>query len=529
MLLSSLRAQEYHYFVAFTDKNDTPYSVQAPEAFLSPQAVERNSKQGIVITEDDLPVDPVYTAGVAAIGAVRVMYESRWFNGVIVKANSTDIEQVKLLSFVQDVQYLGAGAVGGRIDTAWNKFDVQASAMPQSDTLYQFDLLDVPLMRADGYEGTGMRIAVLDVGFLGVDTLQAFRDLFTTNRLVMAHDFVTGNSNVYQHSKHGTSVLSLMAANSISPEYKGIAPNAEYLLFVTEYETLEALYEQYWFLIAAEKADSAGVDIVTSSLGYINVDDPLVEYSHDDLDGMTTVVSKVAQMVAERGMLFITSAGNTGDLDPWRLITFPSDVFDGLAVGSLFVEGQRSSFSSYGPTADGRVKPDVMAVGSGAYVLNDAGSVIRWSGTSFSAPQVTGLLAGFWQAHPELTAQELVYLARYTASNSVQPNEELGYGTPSFLALSNGVESMQTPTWASVYPNPTIDGHLFVKISDPTIDGNIGFELMNSLGQYVAGGDRLVTWRDQSYILDVSALPRGLYVLNLHSKQNRIQLKFSKI
>ena len=518
--------QANSYFVRFTDKNDTPYQLDQPQNFLTQRSIERRNVQGIAITEEDLPVTPDYLTGLDNTGSVSVRYTSRWFNGAIIQATSVDAETVKLLPYVEEIEYIAPGNVGGRVAG----LDKLASEdLPESDSLQQFALLGVDELRAAGLDGKGKMIAILDGGFAGVDTGTAFQHLFTGNQIVSTFDFITGTDNVYQYSDHGTEVLSLMAANLTTPEYLGISPGASYLLYISENYAgnVEYRIEEYWWLIAAEKADSLGADIINASLGYYDFIDPSMNYSHEDLDGRTAVITRAAQAAADRGIVFVTSAGNTGN-KAWQKITFPGDVLDGLAVGSMLNGVAISGFSAKGLSADGRIKPDVMAIGSGAYVVTSGDKVITKSGTSFASPQIAGLAAAVWQAYPELTALELLEAMRFSANNATMPDNSRGYGIPSYRALVNYIEHLESSVWASIYPNPTVDD-LMVYVSDPAEDANVEINLYNTNGQPILTSSLDITWQDNQYILDVSTLPRGIYVLNLQSKNKFSQLKFAKL
>jgi serine protease AprX len=521
-----LYGQNSSYFVEFTDKNNTPYSIGSPGEFLTQRAIDRRTRQGISITEDDLPITPSYLETLNSTGSVSVRHTSRWVNGAIIQATAVDAEAVKLLPFVSRVEYIAPENVGGRF-SGRDKF-AEESFSP-SDTLQQFALLGVEELRQDGYDGTGKYIAVLDGGFAGVDSGIAFQHLFDNNQVISVYDFVSSSENVYQYSSHGTEVLSVMAASRSNPDYIGIAPGASYLLFVTENAAgnVEYRIEEYWWLVAAEKADSLGVDLISTSLGYYDFIDPTMNYVHEDLDGRTAVITRAAQAAADRGIVFVTSAGNTGN-KAWQKVTFPADVIDGLAVGSMLNEQAVSGFSPDGPSIDGRIKPDVMAVGSGTYVVTSDGRLVTKSGTSFSAPQITALAAAVWQAYPDLSAMELIDAMRMSASNSSAPNNEIGYGIPSYRALVNFIEHLESENWASIYPNPTSD-KLTVLVSDPAEDPQMDFRLFNSNGQLMLTSNLSISWQNNRYILDVSTLPRGIYVLNLQSNKNYSQLKFAKL
>ncbi len=521
-----VEAQINSYFVSFLDKDNTPYTLSEPATYLSQKSIERRSNQGISVLENDLPVDPIYVTTVNNVGSVTVEYTSKWFNGVIIKSNPVDIEVVKLLPFVTNIEFIAPEVTGGRVN---NKLLAELSSTYESDTTDQFQLLEIDRMRADGYEGAGISIGVIDGGFRDVDSAVGFEHLINEDKIQMTYDFRSKSDNVYQYSTHGTSVLSLLAARRTSPDYAGIVPNAHYQLFVTEHIGFEYRLEEYWWLIAAEKADSAGVDIITTSIGYSTFQDPSMNYTLDQLDGKTAVITRAAQLCADKGILFVTSGGNTGDTDPWQKVTFPGDIVDGLAVGSLITDEVVSNFSPYGPTSDGRIKPDVLAKGSGVYVLGSNGSLGTKSGTSFSAPQIAGLAAGVWQAYPEVKMTELLQAIRESASYAFNPDNRMGYGVPTYSGIKKYLEFTNDDPWISVYPNPVKDQYLNISIANPSENAVVDFNIYNTMGQPIKSGKGNVTWQENRYILDVSTLPAGIYVLNLHSDTQASQIRFSKL
>ncbi len=522
-----VRAQNLNYFVSFTDKDGTPYSVNQPEEFLSAKAISRRTNQQISVIREDLPVNPAYLQGLEAVGTVSVRETSKWFNGALIQAISADAEAIKLLSYVSSVEFIAPGNVGGRIS---KQFEVDSLSVFDSDALFQFDILGIPQMRADGYIGENMLLAVMDGGFEGMPAVPAFTTLFNDNRVLMSYDFIGRTSDVYQYSDHGTNVMSLLAAEQTNPDYAGVIPNASFLLFITEDISVEYRLEEYRWLVAAEKADSAGADVISSSLGYAIFDDPSMDYMATDLDGLTSVITRAAQKASVKGILVVTSAGNLGFGNPWSTVLFPADIIDGLAVGSINIDYSQSIFSPDGPSANGRIKPDVVAFGSGTFVINKTGNIVNKSGTSFAAPPVAGLAAGVWQAYPDISSADLLNALRLSSSNSSQPDNSFGYGVPHYRALRNFLDAEQSENWFSVYPNPVIEnGYLKIKVFDPTSDNNVKIKLFDTLGKPLADDNLNITWQNNEYFLELLSLPKGIYILNLQSDSNFSQVKILKL
>jgi subtilisin family serine protease len=457
----NLYAQETakQYFISFKDKQNSPYQLSRPEAYLSPRALERRQKQAIKINERDLPVNPDYLRQVAATGA-HLYYSSKWFNGVLIEASEESLQKILQLPFVAGSPQVAKP----KIDKTRKKENLLQSALkgtqeiaasaeaPDSElsiagaeaygsAYAQAQMIGADRMHSQGYRGKGMVIAVFDAGFHAVDRLPAFKHLFDKQQILGTWDFVMNEAEVYEDDDHGRMVLSCIAAYAPG-KMIGTAPEASFYLFRTEDAATEYRIEEYHWLRAAEVADSLGVDIINSSLGYTQFDDKSTNYRYEDMNGKTAVISRAAEIAAQTGMIVVTSAGNEGG-GSWRYVSAPADAPSVLSIGAVNSQGKVAYFSSRGKTADGRTKPDISALGQGTAVTRGDGSIGSSSGTSFSAPVSTGLVAGLWQAFPELSSQELMEVLRKSASMATQPNEDYGYGIPDFeraqaLALQKG-------------------------------------------------------------------------------------------
>ena len=282
-------------------------------------------------------------------------------------------------------------------------------------------------MHEKGFRGKGMMIAVFDGGFMNADKIPALHNI----QLAGVKDFVVPKSdNVFQEMEHGTMVLSTMASHSPN-NYIGVAPEAQYLLVRCEDERTESLAEEDYWAEAAEYADSVGVDVINSSLGYHAFDDEKTNHTYSEQDGETALISHTASMCADKGIICVNSAGNDG-MGTWKKINFPADAKDILTVGSINEQGMNAAFSAVGPTADGRIKPDVMAYGSPTSVITGRGSIINDNGTSFSSPLIAGMLACLWQALPRKTAKQIIKLVKLASNNQQHPDNVFGYGVPDF-------------------------------------------------------------------------------------------------
>ncbi|MEZ5172243.1 MAG: S8 family serine peptidase [Bacteroidia bacterium] len=338
--------------------------------------------------------------------------------------------------------------------------------VPGADPVYgegdrQIKMLNGHKLHQLGYRGEGITIAVLDAGFYKVNEFVFFDSLRTKGRILGTRDFVEGGESVYEDNTHGLSVLSTMAAN-YPGIFVGTAPDASYWLLRTEDADSEFLIEEDNWVRGAEFADSVGADIINSSLGYTNFDDPETSHTYSQLDGNTTVITRAADLVASKGILVVNSAGNSG-ADPWKYIGAPADGDSVLTIGAVTSEGKYASFSSRGPSADGRIKPNVTAMGQGTLVVNSGGSVGRSNGTSFSSPVTAGMVACLWQAHPEAGMMQVFKAIEKSASQAENPDDYLGFGIPDFMKahqiLARLAEEKTKPdSIVNVYPNPFIDG-----------------------------------------------------------------------
>ncbi|MFO7978989.1 MAG: S8 family serine peptidase [Bacteroidales bacterium] len=470
------------YWVSFTDKQGTPFEITRPQAFLSQRAIDRRNRQGILPDENDLPVNPQYIQTLLEDPEVAVFYTSRWFNGVLIEApQPASVERIRLLPFVEQVTYVKPAVnssfshmrhhhlpdscednnhpnPSGGNDLKNGSVSGYTTDLSFSDPDYglsrnQIEMINGQALHKDGYWGDGKMIAVLDAGFLRVDQMQGLDHLWQNGRIAGFHDFVDPDENFFLGHNHGTLVLSVMA--TVLPAMVGTAPEADYLLLQTEDPASEFLIEEYNWLAGAEYADSAGADIINSSLGYTSFDDPTQNHSYQDLNGRTTVITRAANMAFEKGILVVNSAGNYGN-GQWQYIGSPADSFGALSVGAVDSMGVRVPFSSLGPAADGRIKPEVMAQGSMVIVETPTGSLGRVGGTSFASPIIAGLVACLWQKHPERTAEMIRRAIIRSASRFLYPDTLYGYGIADFALADRLLKNDFDPTEEPLvlFPNP---------------------------------------------------------------------------
>lgn len=521
------------YWVYLTDKNNTPFSTNHPEEFLTQKSIDRRTRQGLTINETDLPVDPVYIDSVAKL-VINITGTSRWFNAVeITEVDTAVIEQLRALSFVSAVEPVAAMSVEQADDN--RAASVVYSYQLEQDygmSLSQISQLEGDYLHELGYRGEGMTIAVMDAGFQSVNTLPAFDSLFLTGRLLGTYDFVDDDEDPYGQGTHGRNVLSIMAAN-MPGLYMGSAPQASYYLFRTEDGASEYRIEESNWVMAVEKSDSLGVDLVNSSLGYSSFTDSTMNYAYEDMNGRTALISRAADMASDKGMLIVTSAGNEGS-GPWRYITAPGDARNILTIGAVDDAGNHASFSSYGPTADGRVKPDVCGLGRSTVYAGDNSDIYIGNGTSYSSPLVAGLVACLWQSNYEKTNWDIIDAVRATASDGTKPTDSLGFGLANFrkahFSLTDGAKPpFQQETLPVVYPNPFETGlSVMVFAKEP---GIYNLEVFSAFGQRVYAEERgiAVSRYSRFDLSTLDGLPSGMYVVQVRFNTDINQVKVIKL
>lgn len=523
LLASSMQAQTLKYLVLLKDKNNSPFSTAQPEAYLSKRAIQRRQTQGISLSTQDLPVNPAYTKSIQATGA-KVWYTSRWMNAVLIEATTNQLNQVLALSFVKGIEGNRPLKLNhtptGSLRQGY-KFATEAESPNFGLANTQNKMLGVDVLHQNGYTGEGILIGVLDSGFQNASAMLAFNHLFTGNKIVATYDFVQNEKSVYEDDTHGTHVLSCLAAQ-LSNTYIGTAPQASYLLLRTEDVATESVLEEVNWLVAAEYADSVGVDMISSSLGYTTFDDASTNHTYSDLNGKTTIVARAATWAAAKGIICVVSAGNEG-ADAWRYIGSPADADSILAVGAVNSLQNYAIFSSIGPSADGRIKPDVVAMGQSVAIVNTLGSVSTASGTSFSAPILCGMVADLWQASPKLKAQELITFVKKSGNLYNSPTAQLGYGIPSASAVMLMNQKVASEAKAFIFPNPTTDA---VKIILNTAETsfNYPFRLIDHLGNTVMTGN----CNSAITTLSLAQVARGMFFLKISLPNEDLTLKIIK-
>jgi len=516
LLLSAVVQAQEDAWVYFADKPDAVYYFANPVEMLSQKALDRRAAQGISPDDKDIPIHQEYINAVTNTPGITVMAKSKWLNALHIRGSIDAINTLTELEFVASVDFANKdlNGTGRAANTATNK-SVAKQLDAQADYNYgsaatQIQMLNGHLLHQQNFTGAGMTIAVLDNGFPGTETSPVMQHLYENNLVLGGYNYVADSDNIYSGGNHGSLVLSTMGGYS-DGQLVGTAPDASYYLFVTEDVSSENPVEESYWVEAAEAADSLGVDIINTSLGYLIYDNQSYNYTYNDIDGETAFITRGANVAFSRGMFLVTSAGNRGaSADPY--IGVPADAFNTLTVGAVNAAEEYASFSCTGPTADGRIKPDVMAMGQGSAYSASDGTITTGNGTSFSSPITAGLVACLWQAMPDKTNAELLQIIRQSADRYTTPDVQYGYGIPDFWAayqMDLATAEVRKETFA-LYPNPADE---VVHVNREVNKDSATITFYNILCQPVL----TAKISGENNQVDISSLPSGIYNYMLSS------------
>lgn len=543
-LLFSLSSysQFTRYVVKFKDKTGTPFSVNRPSEFLSARAIERRMKQHIPIDETDLPVLSRYIDSVRLSGNVIILDESKWLNQVCIETtDAIALAKINSFSFVSGTQPLkriinNAGRYG---EVKKNKFneEIHEIAAPEKITgdYYSygnsFDQIHIhngEYLHDKGFRGEGMIIAIIDAGFYHYLALPAFDSVNLHHQVIESYDFVDNKVSVNEDHYHGMMCFSIIAGN-IPGQLVGSCPNANFLLYRSEDAATESPVEEQYWAAAAERADSAGADVITTSLGYNTFDNPVFDYTYADMNGHTSLIAKAATMAARKGMIVLAAAGNEGD-GSWHFIVTPGDADSIITVGAVNVSGQIAPFSSFGPSSDGRIKPTAASVGWGTAISSTTGPIQAGNGTSFATPNLAGLVTCLWQAFPDFTNMEIINAVQKSSSIYQAPNDEIGYGIPDFQKAYDNLYQQNILRNADVilgnnnikiYPNPFREQ--FTVLIRPKRTSIGTFRIYDAIGKLCLTKN-VSLQEGQTGIINFSGMQvfqKGLYILKFDDGKNK--------
>jgi len=435
-------AQYTRYIVVLKDKGSNPFSLSNPSVYLSQRAIDRRVRYNINIDSADLPVTPSYIDSIRLSGNVTILNVSKWLNEISIETiDAAALIKINSLPFVKNTQPIAARSSTTRVNKIANAPLIDIPSIVPST---QQNLVDVynygksngqikihqgEFLHNHGFRGEGMQLAMLDGGFYHYNTLPTFDSININNQVLGTWDFVANESSVAEDDVHGMDCLSTIAAN-VPGVFVGSAPKTSFYLFRTEDVGSEYPIEEHNLAVGEEKADSSGVDICSTSLGYTDFDDPAFNYSYSDMNGQTTISARASAIAIRKGLLVVIAAGNEGD-KAWHYITTPGDTDSAFTIGAVDTLGQVAAFSSYGPSSDGQIKPNAASVGRYAVVANPGTGLPSFSnGTSFACPNMAGITTCLWQAFPEANNIEIINTLQQSASKYATPDDRTGYGIP---------------------------------------------------------------------------------------------------
>lgn len=523
LIFSLLGFSQDLMLIKFTDKPDSSYYYDNPTAMLSQKALDRRDKYDISLDSLDIPVNAAYINQIKDTG-IEPIGISKWFNGIFAWCTESEIQAIENLDFILEISSFVNNPIPLISERSIDKFQIenqfQNTTLSTSEGNYglattQIDQINLQALFEEGFTGTGITIAVMDNGFVGADTAEGFAYMRDNNHLKGGYNFVDNNNNdLYSDGDHGTKVLSTLAGY-LEEEYMGTAIDADYYLFITENNQHELPDEEVNWILAAEYADSLGVDIINTSLGYAEFDDPRYDYTYADMDGQTAYISRAGQIAAEKGMIPVTAAGNEGN-KPWHYITTPADADGVFTIGAVDIDSLPAWFTSFGPTADGHTKPDVSALGADAAILDSSGIVQTANGTSFASPIIAGAMACLLQAFPQVSPEDLKQKVRKSASLFANPNEQLGYGIPDFGWVYDellSVDNFEEENNLVVFPNPT-PNLLNIKTDTPILQIQI-----------ISFEGKIIRKYSPTNQIELSEFPSGNYWIRFELENGQIGVK----
>lgn len=514
---SMLQAQE-HAWVYFKDKPNAQTYLSNPLSMLSQRAIDRRGRQNISITIQDVPIDEAYISSVKSSNGIEVKAISKWLNAVHVFGSEIDITNLQNLISVDSIQFANKNlaVINSSNNTSSkvskiNKF-VAYTTYNYGEAENQTTMLGVEKFHQANIEGKGMQIAIIDAGFYGVNTAGAFAHLLDDNQtngeILGGYDFVHASSDYYAFTgtTHGTQVLSTIAAIKEN-EFVGTAPKASFYLFVTEDDASETPLEESLWVQAAEKADSLGVDIINTSLGYSEFDENKYHYTYADMDGETTFITRGANIAAQKGMVLVNSMGNSGN-DAWRYLTAPADAKNIISVGAVDANENIVGFSSLGPSADNRVKPETLALGGNVFVVNENDEVVVSNGTSFSGPIIAGAVACLWEMYPNKTSLEIRQMVMENSKDYLNPTDQRGFGVLNVSTLAPQLlldNFYKEPPFYIIHYGASGD----VEIKLKSRLNKVNIQVFSTLGNFLAD-KKLIKSNDGVLI---KSLPSGIYYI----------------
>jgi serine protease AprX len=467
-LYSQGTSYKYFYRVYFKDKGTNNPGNYTFENLISARAINRRHKTGVFVPAfNDIPVYNEYITTLTTTG-LKLHCTSKWQNTALFKSDTpVSLSAISSLPFVKEVKTVKASGIKTEFPNKLG-FDINISDTQPYDR--PVSMLNGKSLHIAGFNGKDVLIAVLDGGFQYCDIINSLENLRSRNGIKATRDFINNTQNVYSSSTHGTAVMSVLAGK-IPDFIEGTAQGADYLLLKTEDVTSEFPAEEDYWAAGAEYADSCGADIITSSLGYYNFDDPAMNYKYSDLDGKTSFITRAAEIAAGNGIIVVNSAGNER-VNQWKKVIFPADGEDVIAVGAVDGNNSIASFSSTGFSADNRIKPDVVTMGVSVPVQTAPDTFGKSNGTSFSCPVLSGMIACLLQAVPQSVNSDIISAVRSSSDRYNKPDSLFGFGIPDLIKTLKKLQDLYVKipdNGTLISPNPT-KGKFEIIFREPPID-----------------------------------------------------------
>ncbi len=541
-------AQFSKYIIRFKDKAGTPFTINNPSQYLSARSIQRRVRQNISIDSTDLPITPRYIDSVQLAGSVTILNKSKWLNEVCIQ--TTDVAalaKINSFPFVISSNAVMRMQQGNKenIPTR-NKFNedisqiatgtqiVQTTAdfFNYGNSFAQIHIHEGEFLHNNGFRGEGMLMAMFDAGYRNYLTVTAFDSVRNNNQIVETYDFVKNETSVNEDDAHGMYCFSIIAAN-MPGQLVGSCPKAKFYLYRTEDASTEYPIEEQNWAAAAERADSIGVDVFTTSLGYTTFDNPVFNHTYADMNGKITIIARANTMAAKKGIISVVAAGNDGT-NAWHFIGTPADADSIVTVGAVNASGVVAGFSSYGPASDGRIKPTVASVGQGTAFITTTSQPAFGNGTSFATPNLAGLITCLWQAFPEFTNMQIIEAVKRSSSIYTTPNDRIGYGIPNFHKAYDDLfqqsillkaNTILGNDWIKAYPNP-FKG-MFTLLLRPQYTGTSNIKLYGTDGRLYLS-KVVTTQQGQAQFVsfdNLQLLAKGTYILHYSNVLEKRSIK----
>jgi subtilisin family serine protease len=548
---ANARAQYPKWIVQFTNKQTNTNTIGNPSPYLSAKAIARRSKFNIAIDSTDLPVTQRYIDSVKSKGTLTVLSQSKWLNQILIYCtDATVITKIQALPFVKSAKQVGMRMIATDTIKFKSKFNEQATIIPAPSTAQrtneissttqvtagfygnayaQVHVHNGEYLHNKGYRGQGMTIAILDAGFYQYLTHPAFDSLRINNQILGIRDYVDYDNSVNEDNSHGLNCLSIIGSN-VPGTMVGTAPKANFYLIRTEQVASEYPTEEHNWVVGAEFADSAGADMISSSLGYNQFDDSQFDHTYADFYKNSTTVTQGATFATKKGMIVTNSAGNEGT-DSWKYLIFPSDADSVCTVGAVDTLLNVAPFSSYG--YPGKVKPNVASVGWNTAIATPSNGFGYGSGTSYSNPNINGLIACLWQAFPQYNNMKILDALYKSCPTYATPDNRIGFGIPDMKAAYRSLKLYQDQqlygsTWLFATPNPFTTQIDVLLVGQ--IDGTATLQLLDANSNVIAT-KVLTTEIAEVYnysFLSLGGLPAGNYSVKYIDANKSMSIPLTK-